>query len=319
MIPLLDVQNLRLYYETPRGIVRAVDGATFQIDGPGEAVAIVGESGSGKTSLGLGLLRLLPKNAVEYGGSVRLGNTELMGLSDEEFRVNIRWKRISMVFQSAMNALNPVLKIGHQIAEPLLINRRFEKEEAHREVEELLQMVGLGQDVFHRYAHELSGGMRQRAVIAMALILKPDLVILDEPTSALDVSIQAQIMNLLKDLKQNSGVSMVFITHDIALASDLCDKIIVSYAGEHVEEGTSEQVLLDPKHPYTQGLLASTPTLYGSQAPEFLPGSPPDLISLVPGCRFRSRCKYALAKCSYESPSEVYVSTGQQVRCWLYG
>jgi oligopeptide/dipeptide ABC transporter ATP-binding protein len=317
-MPLLDVQDLQLHYETARGVVRAVDGVTFQIDRRGEAVAIVGESGSGKTSLGLALLRLLPKNAVQYGGSVRLGDTDLMGLSEEEFRVQIRWKRISMVFQSAMNAFNPVLKIGHQIAEPLLVNSVLEKNEAYREVKELLRMVGLSQDVFDRYAHELSGGMRQRAVIAMALILKPDLVILDEPTSALDVSIQAQIMNLLKDLKQYSGISMLFITHDIALASDLCDRIVVSYAGEHVEQGTSERVLLEPKHPYTQGLLASIPTLYASHAPEFLSGTPPDLISPAAGCRFSDRCQYAFSKCVDETPPEISLSSDQKVRCWLY-
>lgn len=317
-MPLLDVQSLQLHYETPRGVVRAVDGVSFQIHNRGEAVAIVGESGSGKTSLGLALLRLLPRNAVHYEGSVRLGDTELMALSDEEFRVQIRWNRISMVFQSAMNALNPVLKIGHQIAEPLLMNGLLGKKEAYREVKELLQMVGLSQDVFGRYAHELSGGMKQRAVIAMALVLKPDLVILDEPTSALDVSIQAQIMNLLKDLKQYSGISMLFITHDIALASDLCDRIVVSYAGEHVEHGTSERVLLEPKHPYTQGLLASTPLLYGSQPPEFLSGTPPDLISPPTGCRFKGRCQYALPKCGDETPSEIHLSGEQKVRCWLY-
>ena len=319
MTSLLQVRDLQLYYGTTRGTVRAVDGATFQIEERGEAVGVVGESGSGKTSLALALLRLLPKNAVRYDGAIKLQETDLMALSDEEFRRQVRWKRISMVFQGAMNALNPVLKVGHQIAEPLLLDGLVKKAQAYREVEELLELVGLPQEVFHRYAHELSGGMKQRVVIAMALVMRPELVILDEPTSALDVSVQGQIMNLLKGLKQDPGISMLFITHDIALASDLCDQIIVSYAGEQVEQGTAEQVLLTPKHPYTQRLLASIPRLRAQERPQFLPGMPPDLTAPPLGCRFHPRCPYAFLPCDRESPPPFSVGEGHQARCWLYG
>ncbi len=317
MTPLLEVRDLRLHYATPRGTVRAVDGVSFEVKHKGEAVGLVGESGSGKTSMALALLRLLPKNTSRYEGVVRLQDTDLMALSDEEFRRQIRWKRISMVFQGAMNALNPVIKVGQQVAEPLLLDRSVRKADAYREAEGLLEMVGLPKEVFHRYAHELSGGMKQRVVIAMALVLKPELVILDEPTSALDVSVQAQIMNLLKRLKRDPGISMLFITHDIALASDLCDEIMVSYAGEQVEWGTAEQVLLTPRHPYTQRLLASIPRLHSPEQPLFLPGQPPDLAAPPPGCRFHPRCPYAFNPCDKESPPPFATPEGQRARCWL--
>ena len=319
MTPLLDVRDLRLHYGTPRGPVRAVDGVSFSVEERGEVVGVVGESGSGKTSLALALLRLLPRNVSLYDGAITLQGTELMALSSEDFRQQVRWKRISMVFQGAMNALNPVLKVGHQVAEPMLLDGSVRKAQAYREVEGLLEMVGLPREVFHRYAHELSGGMKQRVVIAMALVLKPELVILDEPTSALDVSVQAQIINLLKRLKRDPGISMLFITHDIALASDLCDHIIVSYAGEQVERGTAEQVLLAPRHPYTERLLASIPRLRSKERPVFMPGQPPDLTEPPPGCRFHPRCPYAFQPCDTESPPLFSVGEGHQVRCWLYG
>src|SRR5688572_30676828 len=253
--PLLQVRDLHLHYRSAGRIVRAVDGVSFTIARRGEAVGVVGESGSGKTSLAVALMRLLPKSTARFDGSIVLNGQELTALSDEEYRRQIRWRRIAMVFQGAMNVLNPVIKVGQQVAEPLLLEDRMDKKAAHKRVEELLERVGLSASIFSRYPHELSGGQKQRVVIATALVLNPDLLILDEPTSALDVSIQAQIMNLLKDLKEDPGISMIFITHDIGLASDLCDKIAVAYAGEHVEFGSSERVLLRPQHPYTQLLL----------------------------------------------------------------
>jgi oligopeptide/dipeptide ABC transporter ATP-binding protein len=221
-----------------------------------------------------------------------------------------------MVFQGAMSVLNPVLRIGEQIAEPLLLDRRFDKVAARARVRDLLQRVGLPADFASRYPHELSGGQRQRIGIATALALDPDVLILDEPTSALDVSVQAQIMNLLKDLKEDPGISMLFITHDIGLASDLCDRIAVTYAGEQMELGPAEQVLVTPHHPYSQLLLASLPRLHSDVPPRAMPGDPPDLTALPRGCRFHPRCPYAWDAC-LEHPPLIPLPTGGHARCWL--
>ena len=313
---LLEVQELKLHYSTPRGPVRAVDGASFTME-EGEALGMVGESGSGKSSLAMALLRMLPANVALYQGSVRMEGTEVMGLSDEEFRRGFRWKKLSMAFQGAMNAMNPVLRVGNQIGETLLLDGALSKREVRRKVEGLLERVGLPTTVFQRYPHELSGGMKQRAVIAMALIQDPTLVILDEPTSALDVSVQAQITNLLKRLQRELGLSLIFITHDIALASDICDRIAVVYGGQVVELGSMEEVLLRPQHPYTEKLLASLPRLHSDTAPEFIPGTPPDLVEPSTGCRFHPRCPYAFERCAAQEPPLLEVGPGHTARCWL--
>ena len=313
---LLEVRELKLHYSTPRGPVRAVDGASFTME-EGEALGMVGESGSGKSSLAMALLRMLPANIALYQGSVQVEGTEVMGLSDEEFRRGFRWKKLSMAFQGAMNALNPVLRVGNQIGETLLLDRAASRQEMRRKVEELLERVGLPAEVFQRYPHELSGGMKQRAVIAMALIQDPALVILDEPTSALDVSVQAQITNLLKRLKRELGLSLIFITHDIALASDICDRIAVVYGGQVVELGSSEEVLQRPQHPYTERLLASLPRLHSDAPPEFIPGTSPDLVEPPTGCRFHPRCPYAFDPCADKEPPLLDVGPGHTARCWL--
>ena len=315
---LLEVSNLRLYYRTIRGLVHAVDGVSFDLD-KGETLGLVGESGCGKSSTALALMRLLPKNVAVFKGKIILDGEDITSLSEEEFRARIRWKKISMVFQGAMNSLNPVLKVGFQVAEPMIIHLNMNKDEALNRARELFKMVGLSPDFVNRYPHELSGGMKQRVVIAMALALNPELIILDEPTSALDVSIQAQIMNLLKRLKKKLSISMIFITHDIALASDLCDRIAVMYAGNIVELGTAEQVLLDPKHPYAQKLIASVPRLREDRVPEFIPGAPPDLVNPPSGCRFHPRCPYATERCKKEEPPLISLEDGRIVKCWLYG
>src|SRR5215217_6117827 len=316
-MPLLDVRDLYLYYSSAGRTVRAVDGISFTIEERGEAIGVVGESGSGKTSLATALMRLLPKSVSRFDGSIRLDGQELRELSDEEFRRQIRWRRIAMVFQGAMNVLNPVMKVGAQVAEPLLLNDRMEKKAARAKVEGLLERVGLPREIYDRYPHELSGGQKQRVVIATALIEHPDLLILDEPTSALDVSVQAQIMNLLKDLKEDPGISMIFITHDIGLASDLCDKIAVAYAGEHVEFGPAERVLVEPRHPYTKLLLASLPRLHETERPLAMPGEPPDLSSPPPGCRFHPRCPYRFEPCDRDHPPAIRLADGGHARCWL--
>jgi peptide/nickel transport system ATP-binding protein len=313
---LLEVDGLRLYFKTLRGDVKAVDDVSFKL-GRGKTLGIVGESGCGKSSTANAIVRNLPRNVSRYEGRIFLEDVDLMLLNDVEFRSKIRWRRISMVFQGAMNSLNPVLKVGFQVAEPLIIHKGLSREEALKNVEELFRLVGLSPDIVNRYPHELSGGMRQRAIIAMALTLNPDIVILDEPTSALDVSIQAQIMNLLKSLKRRLGISMIFITHDIALASDICDEFGVMYAGEIVELGSAEELLLSPKHPYTQKLLSSIPRLHSDKTPEFIPGSPPDLVNPPSGCRFHPRCPYIMDKCSSENPPKTLVD-GSFVKCWLY-
>tara|TARA_B100002003_G_scaffold126991_1_gene117302 strand:+ start:282 stop:1247 length:966 start_codon:yes stop_codon:yes gene_type:complete len=313
---ILDVQDIKLYYQSTRGAVRAVDNISFKLE-KGEALGIVGESGSGKTSLSLALMRVLPSNIDTSEGKVVLDGNDITQLSEEEFRKQIRWNNISMVFQGAMNSLNPVLKVGHQVAEPMLLEKTIDKKEAYKKTEDLLEMVGLSKEVFNRYAHELSGGMKQRVMIASALILNPRLVILDEPTSALDVSIQSQIMNLLKRLKKEFDISMIFITHDIALSSDLCDKLAVLYAGEIIEKGTSEQMFGKSKHPYTQLLLASIPGLKKDIPPKFIPGAPPDLTSPPTGCRFHPRCPYRFDPCDKKSPPSFKIEKGHLSRCWL--
>ncbi|MEM4576342.1 MAG: ABC transporter ATP-binding protein [Candidatus Nezhaarchaeales archaeon] len=315
---LLDVHNLKLYYKTLRGTLRAVDGVSFSLEKV-ETLGLVGESGCGKSSTATAIMRLLPRNVELYDGKVLLNSIDLLKLSEKEFREKIRWKKISIVPQGAMNSFNPVLKVGFQVAEPLMVHLNMKRPEALKKVRELFKLVGLPPDYIDRYPHELSGGMKQRAAIAMALTLNPEVVILDEPTSALDVSIQAQIMNLLKNLKKELGLSMIFITHDIALASDICDKIGVMYAGQIVELSSSEGVLLNPKHPYTQKLISSIPRLREEKMPEFIPGAPPDLINPPPGCRFHPRCPYSDGKrCAREEPEMIEIKDGHFVKCWLY-
>lgn len=314
--PLLRVQDLFLYYRAGKRAVHAVDGVSFSIDRRGEAIGIVGESGSGKTSMATALMRMLPKNVDLFQGSIQLDGRELTTLSDEQFRRDIRWKQIAMVFQGSMNVLNPVARVGEQVAETLVHNGT-DKRAALARADELLERVGLPSGIGRRYPHELSGGQRQRVVIATALVMDPALLILDEPTSALDVSVQAQIMNLLKDLKTDPGISMIFITHDIGLASDLCDSIAVAYAGQHVEFGPADRVLIDPHHPYTSLLLASLPRLHDPIPPTPMPGEPPDLTDPPVGCRFHPRCPYLFEPCPTIMPAEYPIGDGGHARCFL--
>jgi len=315
---ILSVEGLHLYYRVENGVVRAVDDVSLKIR-RGEVVGVVGESGCGKSSLANSIVKNLPKNVARYDGRIIIDGHNVVEMDVEEVRRKIRWKKVSIVFQGAMNILNPVIKIGFQIAEPLIIHEGVEKKEAYKRAKEIMHKLGLPDFVFDRYPHELSGGMKQRAVIATALITNPELLILDEPTSALDVSVQAQIMNLLKRLKRELSLSMLFITHDIALASDICDRICVMYAGEIVEDGKAEQVLVSPKHPYTVKLLASTPRLRSENPPDFIPGAPPDLRSPPTGCRFHPRCEYVMDRCRVERPVNIRVGDYWVVKCWLYG
>lgn len=299
-MPALHVENLVMYYQTRRGPVRAVDDISFDLE-RGHTLAIVGESGCGKTSTAIAILRLLPKNINRYDGKILFQGEDIMELDDSTFRKTVRWRGISMVFQGAMNSLNPTARVGQQVAEPLKLHLKVESEEAENEVAEALESVGLPPEIARRYPHELSGGMKQRVVIAMALILKPQLVILDEPTSALDVMTQANIMNLLKQLKKEENLSYLFITHDFSLASELADEVGIMYAGELAEIGPSEEVYANAQHPYSRGLLGSVPRLRSTKHPTHIPGAPPDLVEPPAGCRFHPRCPVAFERCGWEA------------------
>jgi len=314
---ILEVKNLYMYYKVRDHAVKAVDNISLELN-KGETLAIVGESGCGKSSLAISIFRLLPRNIYLFKGDIFVEGENIMRLDEEEFRKRIRWRKISMVFQGAMNSLNPVIKCGFQIAEPLIIHDGVDKEEALKIAKETLAMVGVHPSFADRYPFELSGGMRQRVVIAMALIKKPPIVILDEPTSALDVITQANIMNLLKRLKVELKLSYIFITHDIPLSSELADKVAVMYAGEVVERAPAEIFYGSPSHPYSAKLMASVPTLKTLKEIDFIPGAPPNLISPPPGCRFHPRCPYTMDICRIESPPEIYLQKDHMVRCWLY-
>jgi len=312
---LLRIENLLLHFRTTHGVVQAVDRVNLDLDYT-EAIVIVGESGCGKTSLAKAILRLLPRNVADYSGSVYLDGTDVMTLGDEEFRRDVRWVQMSMVPQAAMNALNPVLKVGDQVAEPMMVHGAVKKDQALAQARIMFQRVGVPVGFLNRYAFELSGGMRQRVAIAMALTTTPGLVILDEPTSALDVLTQANIFNLLKRIKKELEISFILITHDIATSSELADRVAVMYAGQIVEVSDARQFFTEPLHPYSQKLMASVPRLRGDQEPEFITGQPPSLIDLQPGCRFAPRCDQRFELCDQEPP---VVGTGRrQVKCWLY-
>ena len=312
---LLKVKDLVLYFKTHRGNVQAVDHVDFTLH-KNKATVILGESGCGKTSMAKAILRLLPRNVSQYSGKILLDGVDVMPLEDEEFRKQVRWVKISMVPQAAMNALNPVLRAGEQVAEPAMIHLGMEKDEALELAREMFQRVGVPEDFLTRYPFELSGGMRQRVAIAMALITKPLLIVLDEPTSALDLLTQANIMNVLKTIKWETGTSYILITHDIATSSELADEVAVMYAGQIVEVNDAESFFEEPLHPYSQKLMASVPKLYGDEEPDFIPGRPPSLLDPPTGCRFADRCHLRFDKCDVEPPT--FMVEGHPVKCWLY-
>ena len=314
--PLLRVEDLRLHFGTTKGIVRAVDGVSFELS-HNQAVVVLGESGCGKSSLARALLRLLPRNVHTYAGHVFMNGMDIMSLDDERFRREVRWTRISFVPQAAMNALNPVVKVGDQVAEPLMVHRGIEKEAAWQRAQEMLQRVGLPADFLRRYPFELSGGMRQRTALAMALVADPQLVVLDEPTSALDVLTQANIMNVLKDIRREFKTSFILITHDVATSSELADQVAVMYAGRIVELSDATRFFHEPLHPYSQKLMASVPRLRDDKKLEFIAGEPPNLMNPPRGCRFAPRCPFRFDRCD-EEPPLIEKEDGRHVRCWLY-
>jgi peptide/nickel transport system ATP-binding protein len=312
---LLRVENLKLYFRTTQGVVQAVDGVDFNLS-YNRAVVIVGESGCGKTSLARAILRLLPRNVDTYTGHIWLDGNDVMTYDEEQFRQNVRWIKMSLVPQAAMNALNPVIRVGDQVAEPAMIHLGAKADEAMNMARKMFQNVGVSADFLVRYPFELSGGMRQRAAIAMSLVTSPILIILDEPTSALDLLTQANIMNVLKRIKHEFETSYILITHDIATSSELADDVAVMYAGQIVEVGDTPRFFPNPLHPYARKLMNSVPRLHGDTEPEFIIGQPPSLISPPTGCRFAERCPSRFEKCAEEPPT--FNVENRKVKCWLY-
>jgi len=315
---ILTVDNLKLYYYTSKGVVKAVDDISFSLN-KGETLGLVGESGCGKTTTGFALLKMPTPPGKIAGGKIVIDGIDITPLRENEMRRNIRWEKISMVFQGAMNTLTPVYTIGKQMMETLQEHREMERDEARKRIEKYLNLVGLSGDIVKRYPHELSGGMKQRIAIATALFLEPKVIICDEPTTALDVIVQAQIINLLKDLKEKLDLSFIFITHDLATEAEVSDRIAVMYAGKIVEIGTNRQIYGEqgPCHPYTRNLLAATPRLHAKvNELSFIPGAPPDLLEPPSGCRFHPRCPLAMDKCKEEEPPLIEIEDEHMVACW---
>ena len=314
--PLLVVEHLTTNFRLPGATVYAVDDVSFALH-DGEALGIAGESGCGKTTTALSLVRLLPAN-----GRIRSGKVELFGIDlvpkTEQQLARYRWREISIVFQGAMNALNPVRRVGEQIAEPIEVRLGQPRESSRKRAAELLDLVGIPKQRASAYSHELSGGMRQRAMIAMALACDPAIVIGDEPTTALDVMVQAQILELLEDLRQKLGLSLILITHDLSVIAETCDRVMVMYAGRIAEEGPVDEVFRRPRHPYTQKLMAAFPNIHADRRTlDVIPGEPPDLRQPPPGCRFSPRCPFVMPVCREVVPPETTFS-GVRVACHLY-
>jgi peptide/nickel transport system ATP-binding protein len=316
MQSVMDVKNLELHYFTRNGAVRAVDDVSFSLV-RGETLGIVGESGCGKTTLGLALLKMPTPPGRIVGGGIVIDDIDVVSLSERDVRTSVRWKRISMVFQGAMNCLTPVYTVGKQMRETLQYHKPMPRDQADAVISEYIGLVGLPPETVKRYPHELSGGMKQRVVIAMALFLQPKVVILDEPTTALDVIVQAQIINVVKELKRKMDLSLIFITHDLATEAEVADRVLVMYAGKVAEIAENKDVFgAAPCHPYTQRLLSATPRLHRKVSElAFIPGKPPDLLDPPAGCRFRPRCAVAFDKCG-EEPPLIEVGPGHLAACW---
>ena len=313
---LLEVRDLKMYYRTLRGHVRAVDSVSFDIE-RGKALGIAGESGCGKSSMATAVLRLLPTNGEYHGGTIMMDGEDILHMPEEAFRQNVRWSKISMVFQGAMNALNPVHRVGEQIVEAILQHEEMSREKAVERAESLLDLVGINPKRFGEYPHEFSGGMKQRAVIAMSLACHPSLIIADEPTTALDVMVQAQILKAMAELRSELNLSMMLITHDLSVIAQTCDSIAVMYAGKIAEYGSVYDVYGTPVHPYAAGLVKSFPNIHAERsAVRSLPGFPPNLLAPPSGCRFHPRCPLADEECMKEEPVLREVAkTGHMAAC----
>ena len=307
----ISIENLTTRYNTSKGLVHALEDVSFSIEN-GESIGIAGESACGKSTLGLSIIRMITNGKI-YSGKIEFDGKSLLNVSNSNFDNDIRWKEISMVFQGAMNSLDPVFSIEHQFQE--VLSQHDFQGDSKKLILDSLASVNLDESVLKKFPHELSGGMKQRVVIAMALILKPKFVIADEPTTALDVLIQAQIVNLFKQLKKD-GHSFMIISHDLAVLSEVAEKIGIMYGGRMVEFGDSKEIFLEPKHPYTKGLLESIPVLSKESKPKYIPGIPPNLVNPSEGCRFYDRCPEAMEKCK-KDPPKIKTKSGY-VLCWLY-
>ena len=315
----LEVKHLKVQFFTRQGIVYAVDDITFSLK-TGETLGLVGESGCGKTTTMMALMNMIQNPGRIVDGEILVEGQNIVPLSETELRRKIRWVKLSMVFQGAMSCLTPVYKIRYQMLETLQEHQKISLDEANARITKYLNLVGLSEDVANRYPHELSGGMKQRIVIATALFLQPQIVICDEPTTALDVVVQAQILNLMKDLKHKLGLSMIFITHDLATEAEIADRIVIMYAGKIMEIGTNQQIYGEqgPAHPYTQKLLAATPRLHEKiEELAFIPGVPPDLVAPPSGCRFHPRCSMIIGeKCKQDIPPLFDLGDEHFSACW---
>ncbi len=315
---LLKVRNLKTSFFTDNGEVKAVDGVSFNLD-RGKVLGIVGESGSGKSVTAYSILQILSHPGKIVGGSVLFDGKELVGIDEKEMS-KIRGNRISIIFQDPMTSLNPVFTIGNQIEEAIILHTNRPKNEVKSRARELLELVGINEPEkrLKQYPHELSGGMRQRVMIAMALACEPDILIADEPTTALDVTIQAQILDLMQKLQKDIGMAIIMITHDLGVIAGMCDEVIVMYAGKICEQGTAEEIFYNPKHEYTKGLLASIP--YGNKATgrlSSIEGTPVDLLALPKGCAFAPRCKNCLKICLEEHPRRILINENHMSNCWI--
>ena len=307
----ISVKNLTTRYNTSKGLVHAIEDVNFAID-KGESIGIAGESACGKSTLGLSIIRMITNGKI-YSGQINFNGESLLEIPNSDFDKNIRWKEISMVFQGAMNSLDPVFSIKEQFNQ--VLNQHDFEDDSEKIILESLASVNLNESILKKFPHELSGGMKQRVVIAMALILKPKFVIADEPTTALDVLIQAQIVNLFKKLKKD-GQSFMIISHDLAVLSEVAEKIGIMYGGRMVEFGDSSEIFLEPKHPYTKGLIESIPSLSRDTKSKYIPGIPPNLVNPDEGCMFYDRCPEAMDKCK-KDPPKINTKSGY-VLCWLY-
>ncbi|PAV31462.1 peptide ABC transporter ATP-binding protein [Virgibacillus profundi] len=319
MSKLLEVKDLAIYFDTYQAEVQAVRGVSFELDEK-ETLAIVGESGSGKSVTAQSLMRLTPMPPGKFAGGSILFNGEDLTKKSESQMESIRGKDISMIFQDPMTSLNPTMTIGKQIAEGLIKHQNMSKKEAHNRGVELLKLVGIPnpEKRINQYPHEYSGGMRQRAMIAIALACNPKVLIADEPTTALDVTIQAQILDLMRDLQQKTGTAIILITHDLGVVANAASRVAVMYGGKIVETGNVDEIFYNPKHPYTWGLLSSMPKINnGEEELQAIPGSPPDLADPPKGCPFVARCPYAMKLCENHMPEYTNLSDTQKTACWL--
>ncbi len=315
---LLEVNELRTSFSSEKGTITAVDGVTFRVN-YGETLGVVGESGCGKSVTAESILRLLDEQTTSYNGEINFKGRNLLSIPEEKM-LDIRGNEISMIFQDAMTSLNPVFTIGHQIAESIITHQKINKAEAMKKAVEMLRITGIPspEKRIYEYPHEISGGMRQRVMIAMALSCKPSLLIADEPTTALDVTIQAQILEVIKALKEELNMGVMMITHDLGVVSEICDRVVVMYLGQVIEEADVDTLFENPRHPYTKGLMRSIPKLTGNRREKLytIEGVVPALDDIPKGCRFAQRCPFADSKCLSVTPKLEQIKNGQKVRCW---